>query len=491
MDRNVVDSFAGKSVLVIGDLMLDRFIYGTVNRISPEAPIPILRFTEETVMLGGAGNVARNIAALGGRASLVAVVGTDHNGEFLRDSLCAAAGIEAAILSSPETPTTVKTRFVSDGQQILRLDREFPHIDTETLDLSIRRVEEIAPSVDIIVLSDYAKGVLTETTIRAHLKVAKGLGIPVIVDPKNTDLDRYRGVDFITPNAHEASMATGYDCSTDLGAGRAARSIIERTNVAAAFITRGPQGMTLLAPVHGVDEPLHIATKASSVYDVSGAGDTVMATLALAISAGLDIPTAAEIANFAAGVAVGKFGTAAVTSAELAMALADSERVTVLTREEAIFQTRKWRNAGLSVGLTNGCFDLVHPGHVALLREARNQCDRLVVALNTDASVRRLKGPSRPVQDEHSRAEVIGSLRSVDLVTFFDEDTPLDLIEAIKPDVLIKGADYSVNEVVGNDLVRNWGGRVYLAPLEAGHSTTDIIARSDSNNNRPSSTPQG
>jgi D-beta-D-heptose 7-phosphate kinase/D-beta-D-heptose 1-phosphate adenosyltransferase len=236
--------------------------------------------------------------------------------------------------------------------------------------------------------------------------------------------------------------------------------------------------MTLYAPSSGAEKPIHIPTRASSVYDVSGAGDTVVATLALALSAGLDIRIAAQLANVAAGVVVGKLGTAAVSMEELIQSVADAEERAFTTREQAAARVGRWRHRGLRVGFANGCFDLVHPGHVALLRKAREKCDRLIVALNTDASVKRLKGESRPVQDEASRAAVIGSLRSVDLVTLFDEDTPLELIKLLKPDVLFKGEDYTVAEVVGSDVIAQWGGSVMLIPLEDGHSTSSIIARS-------------
>ncbi|MGV0579274.1 D-glycero-beta-D-manno-heptose-7-phosphate kinase [Mycolicibacterium elephantis] len=479
MDSEVIEALAGTTVLVVGDLMLDRFIYGVVDRISPEAPIPVLRFREESEMLGGAGNVARNIVALNGRAVLVAAVGNDTDGHYLSETLCPAVGIEARVVKSDTYPTTVKTRFVSEGQQILRVDREETALDHETLVKVEDAVAEALPHADAIVLSDYAKGMLTPDSIRVHIAAARAIGVPVIADPKSRDLTHYRNVDVITPNAQEAAVATGHACSTDEGAGKAAEAILESVDIGAVLITRGPQGMTLLAPTVGIEKPFHIPTRASSVYDVSGAGDTVIATLSVALSAGIDIKRAAHLANSAAGVVVGKLGTAAVSAEELLQSVSSTENISFMTREQAVAQVKQWHNKGLKVGFANGCFDLVHPGHVSLLRQARQQCDRLVVALNTDTSVKRLKGPSRPIQDQTSRATVIGSLRSVDLVTLFDEETPLELIKLLKPDVLIKGEDYKVHEVVGHDIIGQWGGRVCIIPLKAGHSTTNIISRSE------------
>lgn len=429
-------------------------------------------------MLGGAGNVARNIVALNGNAVLVGAVGDDLDGDYVSHTLCPGAGIDGQLVQTGCCPTTIKTRFVCGGQQILRLDREDTQLDAAALRRSELAVTEALPRAQALILSDYAKGMLTPDSVRAHIAAANGAGIPVIVDPKSADLTIYRNADLITPNAKEAMNATGHECSTDDGADKAAKAILRLSGIKAVLITRGAHGMTLLAPDAGVGTPLHIPTKASSVYDVSGAGDTVVATLSLAFAAGLDVTVAAQLANSAAGIVVGKLGTAAVSLEELMQSVTMAEERGFKTTVQAAAQVKLWRQQGLKVGFANGCFDLVHPGHVSLLRKAREQCDRLVVALNTDASVKRLKGEHRPIQDEASRAAVIGSLRSVDLVTLFGEDTPLELISLLRPDVLIKGADYQIHEVVGNDIIGQWGGRVALIPLERGHSTTDIIVRS-------------
>ncbi len=430
-------------------------------------------------MLGGAGNVARNVAALGGVAVLVGCVGNDRDGSLIAETLCPAAQIEAHLVKAEHSPTTVKTRFVSDGHQMLRVDHEVDDVEPRTIEQIAEAVKSALASADALVLSDYANGALPPDAIRAHIDRARAMGVPVIVDPKSRDLTRYRHADVITPNAREASDSTGYDCSTEEGVGNAAWEICRTNEIGAVLVTRSGRGMTLLAPNVGIETPLHIPTRASSVHDVSGAGDTVTATLSLAIASGLDIRIAAHLANTAAGIVVGKVGTAAVSNEELAQSVENEDRLAFRTREQAASQVQQWHERGLTVGFANGCFDLVHPGHVALLRKAREQCDRLVVALNTDASVKRLKGEGRPVQDEASRAAVIGSLRSVDLVTVFDDDTPLDLIRTLRPDILIKGDDYKVEEVVGSDIVHAWGGKVILIPLEDGHSTTRIISRSE------------
>ena len=479
MENDAVEALADKTVLVVGDVMLDRFVYGAVDRVSPEAPIPVLRFREEKTMLGGAANVGRNIAALNGRTILVGAVGSDRDGSYISEVLCPSAGIEAFLVSVDGYPTTVKTRFVSAGQQILRLDREETALDGGALDRVTAAVRGALPGAGAMILSDYAKGIFTAETVRTCIQAGRALGVPVIVDPKARDLTFYRNADVITPNAQEATAATGHDCSTDVGAAKAAEAILELVETRAVLITRGEQGMTLLAPAAVVQKPFHIPTRAASVYDVSGAGDTVIATLSLALAAGIDIKVASQLANSAAGIVVGKLGTAAVSAEELIQSVSYAEKLAFMPGDQAAIQVQRWRDEGLRVGFANGCFDLVHPGHVSLLGKAREQCDRLVVALNTDASVKRLKGESRPIQDQVSRAAVIGALRSVDLVTLFEEDTPLELIKSLKPDVLIKGDDYELHEVIGGDIVAEWGGRVSLIPVKKGHSTTNLVARSD------------
>lgn len=461
--------------------MLDRFVYGRVERVSPEAPIPVLHHQSERAMLGGAANVARNVVALGGRAVLVGVVGCDAEGDLVADRLADDDGIDGRFVRVDGHPTTVKTRFVSGIQQIMRLDVERRlEVDAATEEAIVAATLPALDGAAALVLSDYAKGVLAPGVIARVIAAARARSIPVVVDPKTRDVARYAGATVLTPNASEGTMISGIDCAVAENVDAAAKAIRETAGVDAVVLTRGAQGMTIWAPAEGADRALDIPTVATEVFDVSGAGDTVVATLALALTAGASVSDAARLANAAAGIAVGKRGTAVVRAQELAKALGSADRGNpkIVSAEAAAEAVADWKAHGIKVGFTNGCFDLLHPGHVELLRKARATCDRLVVALNTDASVRRLKGPTRPVQNEEARSIVMASIESVDLVTLFDEDTPLRLIELLKPDRLIKGADYTVATVVGSDVVLGYGGEVVLVPLEEGHSTTNIIARS-------------
>ncbi|MGD9657700.1 MAG: D-glycero-beta-D-manno-heptose-7-phosphate kinase, partial [Methylocystis sp.] len=477
--KEVTENWLGKHVCVVGDIMLDRFVYGQVERVSPEAPIPILQFQTETMMLGGAGNVARNVAALGAKVTLIGALGEDESADMISGLLIAEEGIEGHFLRRPGVPTTIKSRFVSDGQQIMRLDVERKQDLSESeADELVRRFEKTLATADAVVLSDYAKGALTSGVIGRMVALARNRMIPVVVDPKSLDVGRYAGASVLTPNCSEAEAITRLDCRTSEGAQMAARRICEQAGVESVVMTRGAHGMTIFEKA-AAGAAISIPAVAREVFDVSGAGDTVAAALALSLAAGLDVTNGARVANVAAGIAVGKRGTGVVCARELAYALREPAPgdPKIVDRRAALAIVRDWKRQGLKVGFTNGCFDLLHPGHVELLRRSRAGCDRLLVALNSDASARRLKGPTRPVQNETARSRVMASIASVDLVTLFEEDTPLELIELLKPDVLIKGADYTIETVIGADVVEAYGGEVLLVPLEAGHSTSSIIAR--------------
>lgn len=480
-----VECLAGVRVLVLGDIMLDRFVYGAVERISPEAPIPVLRIAREAAMLGGAGNVLRNLAALGARPHGIAVVGEDAAGaeiEALARDCLQPAGGGIDLIRMASRPTTIKDRFIAAGQQLLRVDRD-PEgeldSDTET------RVTDAAlaalDGVSTVVLSDYGKGLLSARLIAAVVAAAAARGCPVVVDPKGRDFARYRGATWVTPNRRELQEASGLPAGDDAAAAAAARKVIAEAGIGAVLATRSEQGMTLVSGEGAHETVHHLKAEAREVYDVSGAGDTVVAAFAVALGAGLPAVVAAQLANVAAAIVVGKLGTAVARPREILHALHATELLAAEAKvsdlESLAEQVARWRQAGLSVGFTNGCFDLLHPGHVSLLEQARAACDRLVVGLNSDASVRRLKGETRPVQGEAARAAVLASLASVNRVVVFGEDTPLTLIEALKPDVLVKGADYSLDRVVGADIVQGYGGRVVLAELAPGHSTTATIAR--------------
>jgi len=479
-----VGRLAGARVLVLGDVMLDRFVYGSVERISPEAPIPVLLVGQETAMLGGAGNVLRNLAALGARPLGIGVVGDDVAGAAVEDlaRLCLAPvkGSFVAI-SSPGRYTTIKQRYIAAGQQLLRVDRDpEDSLDAATAERVAAAALAAVEQVSAVVLSDYGKGLLSDGLIARVIAAAAQRGCPVVVDPKGRDFARYRGASWVTPNRRELQEASGLATAGDEAVVAAARKVIAEAGVAAVLATRSEQGMSLVSGAAGKNVH-HLKAKAREVFDVSGAGDTVVAAFAAALAAGLDAVTAAQLANVAAAIVVGKQGTAVARPGEIRHALHASELLAaeakVASLDNLTGQVARWRQAGLKVGFTNGCFDLLHPGHVSLLEQARAACDRLVVGLNSDASVRRLKGAARPVQGEAARAAVLASLASVSRVVVFGEDTPLAVIEALRPDVLVKGADYSVEQVVGADIVQSYGGRVVLAELAPGHSTTRTIER--------------
>jgi D-beta-D-heptose 7-phosphate kinase/D-beta-D-heptose 1-phosphate adenosyltransferase len=463
-------------VTVIGDAMLDRFVYGNVSRISPEAPVPVVAVARESAVPGGAANVVHNITALGGRVRFVAVIGGDHDGGALRALLAADANAEAALLENPGRMTTLKTRYIASGQQLIRADREtVAALDEGAAASLVADATGHLTAGAVLVLSDYGKGVLSGETPRNLMKAAASAGAVVIVDPKGRDYGRYRGADMITPNRKELHEATGMDVGTEAGIVEAAATLLRLHQFGAVLVTRSEDGMSLVTR----EGAMHFPAEAAEVFDVSGAGDTVIATLSLAMSVGAAMPEAVRLANIAAGVAVGKVGTATVRPDELLAALnpetgAARKIVTLAAAAEA---AERWRQRGWRVGFTNGCFDLLHPGHVHILEQARAHCDRLIVGLNADASITRLKGPARPVQNEQARAAVLASLTSVDLVCVFGEDTPLALIEAIRPSLLVKGADYTPETVVGGGFVESYGGRGMLASLLPGHSTTATVAR--------------
>ncbi|MFZ5789135.1 MAG: D-glycero-beta-D-manno-heptose-7-phosphate kinase [Pseudomonadota bacterium] len=472
--------FGEASVLVVGDVMLDRYVGGSVDRMSPEAPVPVLQVEGERSMAGGAANVARNIAALGGQATLIGLVGDDAEGEELAETLAADRRIALRLVVDRTRPTTTKTRFVAGNRQLLRVDRERVVLADAGIERALlAAVEAALPEADLVLLSDYAKGALTDDMIGAITVRAAAVGKIVVADPKARDFRRYRGVDVLTPNRHETVAASELPCGNDAEAAAAGQRLIEQTGIPALLVTRGEQGMTLVRKGHA---PLHIAADAREVFDVSGAGDTVIGSLGLALAAGFELDLAARLANLCGGIVVGKAGTALVyptdVSAALhARALASSTSAKIMDLRRTLEQIAHWRDAGQRIGFTNGCFDLIHPGHVTLLTKARAACDRLVVGLNSDASIKRLKGSDRPVQDQQMRATVLAALASVDLVVIFEEETPLALIEATRPDVLVKGADYRLDQVVGADLVQRNGGQVLLVDLVPGHSTTDTIRR--------------
>jgi D-beta-D-heptose 7-phosphate kinase / D-beta-D-heptose 1-phosphate adenosyltransferase len=474
----VLNRFHSARVLVMGDVMLDRFVYGSVDRISPEAPIPVLNVAKNADMPGGAANVARNIAAMGARVVLLGVVGRDLAAQDLKTQLAVSPSIDARLVADESRPTSVKTRYVADGQQVMRADRESREpIPASTERALLDQFSIALRETSVVVLSDYAKGVLSHSVVRAAIDLARRAGKTIVVDPKSKDFRKYRGATVITPNRLELQEASGEDCDSDERVVAAAQRVLAEGVCDVLLVTRGKDGMSVIQ----ADGALHLPTAARQVFDVSGAGDTVVAAVSLGISAGASVPEAAALANIAAGIVVGKRGTATVTTGEVIASLAPLDGRTdpqkIFALESVLQLARGWREQGLKIAFANGCFDLLHPGHISLLEQARRSADRLIVGLNADLSIRRLKGANRPVQSEVARATVLAAIKSVDAVVIFEDDTPIKLIAALEPDVLVKGADYTVDKVVGADIVIGRGGKVVLADLLSGHSTSDTVRR--------------
>jgi D-beta-D-heptose 7-phosphate kinase / D-beta-D-heptose 1-phosphate adenosyltransferase len=471
-----------QTVLCVGDLMLDEFVYGEVSRISPEAPAPVIAAQRSETSIGGAGNVARNIASLGARCIFVGLIGQDDAGRTLKAALAQENLIESVLICDPGRPTTRKVRFVSEHFSTHMLRADWEMASPAAADIEQKLIDAILPLLsraDIVLLSDYAKGVLTARVIRNVIDAARKLGKRVIVDPKSVNFPIYRGATLLTPNRREFAQATRSLADTEMEIAAAARDAMQLADCEAMLVTQGEHGMTLVPRAGG---SIHVPAHPVKVRDVSGAGDTVAAALAVTLAAGADWETALRAANAAAAVAVSKKGTAIVTAAELRRKilphayLAAEEKI-VLAQNDVDGHLADWRRQGLRVGFTNGCFDILHPGHVKVLTAARGACDRLIVGLNSDASVKRLKGENRPVQDERARAEVLAALEAVDLVVIFEEDTPLDLITRIRPSVLVKGGDYTRDQVVGHEVVEANGGEVLLVDILEGFSTTSLVRR--------------
>jgi len=475
-----VAAFPSVRLLCMGDVMLDRYVYGRVMRVSAEAPVPIIAHQSEAAMLGGIGNVARNVAALGEKVTLVGIVGDDAAGRQITAMLEREPHIEDRLVRVAGRRTTQKTRYVARGQQLLRVDEEDASAPSNQVKQQLLDAFRSAlAAADVVLLSDYAKGCLDEAVLAGAIREARERGVPVIADPhRSKDIRSYGGADLIKPNADELGAATGMACDGDDAAVAAGRRALEMAGVGAVLVTRSEQGMTLIARDL---PPRHFKETPNEVFDVSGAGDTALAVLGLAVGVGASLEATAELANKACSLVVSKFGTAVVHASELQRALQDADFESVETKviplPVVVDSVVRWRNQGMRIGFTNGCFDLIHAGHVSLLAQAKASCDRLVVGLNSDESVWRLKGEGRPINGELARAAVLASLEAVDAVVLFAEDTPLRLIEAIRPDVLVKGADYTEEQVVGAAFVRGYGGQVLLARLTPSASTTGTIEK--------------
>jgi len=469
MMKLTMPRFDQAQVLVVGDVMLDRYWYGGTSRISPEAPVPVVKVGQTEDRPGGASNVALNIAALGAGASLVGLVGRDEAAQVLSDRM-AAAGVYCDFLVSETKPTITKLRVISRHQQLLRMDFEesFEAIDASGMTAAL---EQLIEPIGAVVLSDYAKGALSDP--QALIEVCRRAGKPVLVDPKGADFSRYKGATLLTPNLLEFETVVG-TCDSEQALVERGLALLSELDLQALLITRGEQGMTLL---RNGESALHLPARAREVFDVTGAGDTVISVLAAALAAGEAMPQSVAMANLAAGIVVGKLGTAAISAPELRRAVQrdqGSERG-VLAEEQLMQAIEDSRAEGEKIVMTNGCFDIIHAGHVGYLEQARALGDRLVVAINSDASVTRLKGSGRPINPAERRMAVLAGLEAVDWVLCFDEDTPERLIEMVKPDVLVKGGDYSISEVVGGDIVQSYGGDVQVLDFHDDCSTTAIV----------------
>lgn len=472
-------SQSGKTALVIGDLMLDRYLIGEVQRISPEAPVPVVLQNRQQETAGGAANVANNLVQLGLQCRICGCIGTDNHGDSLLGILQGLAINTDAVYRSAERPTISKTRIMSNHQQIVRVDIEDTHAysQDEQSELTGLIQQALAQQPDIVILSDYAKGLLSPALCQMVIGYCRQHGITVLVDPKGSDYQKYRGATALTPNKKEAAEACQVGMRDDQALIDAGAKL--RSNLALDFlaITRGEEGISLIT----AQSTEHISATAQQVFDVSGAGDTVIATLAAGLAHGLNSLQALHLANIAAGIVVGKVGTVPIQREALLVNLAHSESGQQTDKICSLKQLQDklvlWRKQGQKIVFTNGCFDLLHAGHVTYLEAARKTGDKLILGLNTDRSVQALKGPSRPVINQHDRARVLAALEAVDAIVLFDEDTPLALVEALRPDIIAKGDDYQEHQVVGGDLVKSWGGQVKLIPLVEGRSTSNILQK--------------
>jgi D-beta-D-heptose 7-phosphate kinase/D-beta-D-heptose 1-phosphate adenosyltransferase len=470
--------FHDRHVLVVGDLMLDRYLWGAVDRISPEAPVPVVRLDHKSCVAGGAANVAANLNALGCKVSVAGAVGADEDGSQLLE-LLKSAGVEtSAVLPTPDRPTTCKTRILGGRQQMLRLDVEKGgEISLEFVSPLLSAIERALSGCSAIVLSDYGKGLLGDSVCQAIIRRGHELSIPTFADPKGLHYEKYESCDVISPNRLELAAATSTDsCNLELLL-RKGEGLRARLGICRLVVTLGELGIALLDNT-GIRR---FPALAREVFDVSGAGDTVIATLSAAVATGLDFDDAIRLANLAAGIVIRKLGTVPITKDELVAALAShgetGQGEKICSLESLLRRVAHWRLAGQRIVFTNGCFDLLHVGHLAVLEQAKREGDCLVVALNTDRSVRALKGPNRPVISEDARAKLVAALPCVDAVVLFDEETPLNLIRAVRPHVLVKGGDYTEEEVVGAYDMKTWGGKVTLVPVIEGISTTEILKK--------------
>lgn len=473
MSSDKTVNFTG-AVTVVGDVMLDSYWKGPSSRISPEAPVPVVRVTDKEERAGGAANVAINIASLGAPCNLVGIVGEDKNAEIL-EKIVRSHSIKTDFVLTKDHPTITKLRVLSRNQQLLRLDFEdsFSNLDEEMI---LKSFKDSVKNSKVVIFSDYGKGSLA--SVSKMIEIASSLGITSLIDPKGTDFEKYRGATLLTPNMSEFEAVVG-KVANDEDLEQKALALISKLNLKMLLVTRSEDGMSLIRP--GM-KAVHLPTYAREVYDVTGAGDTVIGTLGTCLASGMDIVTACEYANSAAGIVVGKIGTSTVSPAELEKALGKkNESQGELSEDELYKVVRELQSRGEKIVMTNGCFDIIHPGHVTYLKQAKALGNKLIVAVNSDESVKRLKGDSRPINTLEDRIAVLSGLSSVDYVVSFGEDTPQKLISRILPDILVKGGDYKVEEIAGHKEVIANGGKVVIIPFVEGKSTTSIVKKIQQN----------
>lgn len=473
MSSDKTVNFTG-AVTVVGDVMLDSYWKGPSSRISPEAPVPVVRVTDKEERAGGAANVAINIASLGAPCNLVGIVGEDKNAEIL-EKIVRSHSIKTDFVLTKDHPTITKLRVLSRNQQLLRLDFEdsFSNLDEEMI---LKSFKDSVKNSKVVIFSDYGKGSLA--SVSKMIEIASSLGIASLIDPKGTDFEKYRGATLLTPNMSEFEAVVG-KVANDEDLEQKALALISKLNLKMLLVTRSEDGMSLIRP--GM-KAVHLPTYAREVYDVTGAGDTVIGTLGTCLASGMDIVTACEYANSAAGIVVGKIGTSTVSPAELEKALGKkNESQGELSEDELYKVVRELQSRGEKIVMTNGCFDIIHPGHVTYLKQAKALGNKLIVAVNSDESVKRLKGDSRPINTLEDRIAVLSGLSSVDYVVSFGEDTPQKLISRILPDILVKGGDYKVEEIAGHKEVIANGGKVVIIPFVEGKSTTSIVKKIQQN----------
>ncbi|MBL42891.1 MAG: D-glycero-beta-D-manno-heptose-7-phosphate kinase [Rhodospirillaceae bacterium] len=467
-------NFDKVKILCIGDIILDRFISGEVDRVSPEAPIPIINVQKNKDILGGVGNVVANISSLGAYSEVISCIGDDPEGLVIKNLVNSLPNTKSKLYLDKTRISTSKERYVSGSQHLLRVDREDKREIDKKLEEKIKNsIKNLIGKFDIIILSDYGKGFLTKSLTKEIIKNAKKKNISVIVDPNGNDYSKYYGCDIITPNKLELSLASNIDCHNDKAINKAAKKIQSENKINYILVTRSDEGMSLFKPSGRV---MNLKSEAKEVYDVSGAGDTVVATLAIILGTGGDIESASTVSNCAAGIVIAKFGTSVLRKSDLLNVT--SRYISKINNiENALEIISDWKKNNLSLGFTNGVFDILHEGHIASLSFCKDNCEKLIVALNSDKSVKALKGSGRPINNENFRSKIIALLEIVDLVIIFDESNPLKIIKKISPDFIFKGSDYSLNEIIGRNFIESYGGKVILTPYIKGKSSSKIIKK--------------